>query len=52
MTIRKFLPAAAAIVLGTAGWIIPHALAQPMWDQVKVKLPYAVTIGDKNETAR
>jgi hypothetical protein len=48
MTIRNFVPAAAAfIVLGAAGWILPHTFAQTMWDQVKVHLPYSVTIGDK-----
>jgi hypothetical protein len=48
MTIRKFVPAAAAfVVLGAAGWIMPKAFAQTMWDQVKVKLPYSVTLGDK-----
>ena len=48
MTIRSFVPAAAALlVLGAAGWVLPHASAQPMWDQVKVHLPYSVTLGDK-----
>jgi len=48
MTIRNFAPAAAAlVVLGAAGWVMPHAFGQPMWDQVKVKLPYSVTLGDK-----
>jgi hypothetical protein len=48
MTIRSFVPAAAAfLVLGAAGWVLPHAVAQTMWDVVKVTLPNAVTIGDK-----
>ncbi|HEX3744699.1 MAG TPA: hypothetical protein VHW09_12240 [Bryobacteraceae bacterium] len=45
---KNFLPAAAAfVVLGAAGLTMPHAFAQPMWDQVKVHLPYSVTLGDK-----
>jgi hypothetical protein len=48
MTIRNFVPVAAAfVVLGAAGLVMPHAFAQPMWDQVKVKLPYSVTLGEK-----
>ena len=48
MTIRNFVPAAAAfLVLGVAGWMTPDASAQTMWDQVKVHLPYSVTVGNK-----
>ncbi|HUB78690.1 MAG TPA: hypothetical protein VMB03_07845 [Bryobacteraceae bacterium] len=48
MTIRNFVPAAAAFfVLGAAGFFTPTASAQPMWDQVKVHLPYSVTIENK-----
>jgi len=48
MTIRSLVPvAAASVVLAAAGWILPHATAQTMWDMVKVTLPYAVTIGEK-----
>ena len=48
MTIRNFVPAAAAfLVLGAAGFVTHEALAQPMWDQVKVHLPYSVTIENK-----
>ena len=48
MTIRNFVPAAAAfIALGAAGLLTRTASTQPMWDQVKVHLPYSVTIGEK-----
>src|SRR5271157_5672562 len=48
MTIRKFVPAAAAFfVLGAAGFLTHDVSAQLMWDQVKVTLPYSVSIGDK-----
>lgn len=48
MKIRSLVPAAATFVaFGAAGWILPHASAQPMWDIVKVSLPYSVTIGEK-----
>src|SRR5580698_2165938 len=48
MKIRSLVPAAATFVaLGAVGWILPHASAQPMWDMVKVTLPYTVTLGEK-----
>ncbi len=48
MKIRSLAPASAALlVLGAAGWILPHVLAQPMWDMVTVTLPYTVAVGDK-----
>jgi hypothetical protein len=48
MKIRSLLPAAAAfITLGAAGWFLPQAFAQRMWDMVKVNLPHTVIVGDK-----
>jgi len=48
MKIRSLVTAAAAsIVLGAAGWVLPHLSAQTIWDTVKVNLPYTVTLGDK-----
>ncbi|MEI9971474.1 MAG: hypothetical protein WDO73_05095 [Ignavibacteriota bacterium] len=48
MKIRSLVPASGAVVMmAAAGWILPHASAQPMWDTVKVTLPYAVTVGEK-----
>lgn len=52
MKIRTLVPAAVAgFVLGSAAWMIPHASAQPMWDMVKVNLPYPVTVGNKTLSA-
>src|SRR5690349_12208327 len=39
--------AAGAAALGLALWITPGSAQGPMWDRVKVNLPYTVTIGDK-----
>jgi len=48
MKIRSLLPATAAgLALAAAGWFLPDALAQQMWDMVKVDLPHAVIVGDK-----
>jgi len=43
MKLRSSIPAAVAFIApGAAGWILPQAYAQPMWDMVKVNLPYTV----------
>ena len=48
MKIRSLLPATAAVItLAATGWILPNALAQRMWDMVKVNLPHSVIVGDK-----
>ena len=48
MKIRSLLPAAAALIaFGAAGPVTPRASAQPLWDVVKVNLPYSVTLGNK-----
>jgi hypothetical protein len=48
MKIRSMvLSAAAALGLGAAVWIAPHALAQEMWDIVKVNVPYPVILNGK-----
>jgi hypothetical protein len=47
MKIRTIVLAAATLGLGPATCVLPQASAQPLWDVVKVNLPYAVTIGHK-----
>jgi hypothetical protein len=47
MNIRTFAIAAGALALGLAAWITPGNAQGPLWDVVKVTLPYSVTVGDR-----
>jgi hypothetical protein len=47
MRIGTFGIAAGTFALGLAAWITPGFAQGPLWDVVKVNMPYTVTIGDK-----
>jgi hypothetical protein len=47
MRIGTFGTAAGVLALGLAAWITPAIAQGPLWDVVKVNMPYTVTIGDK-----
>jgi len=48
MKIGTFAIAAGVLALGLAAWITPGFAQGPLWDVVKIDLPYTVTIGDRN----
>jgi hypothetical protein len=47
MKIGTFGIAAGALALGLAAWITPVSAQGPLWDVVKVNMPYTITIGQK-----
>jgi hypothetical protein len=47
MRIGTFTVAAGMLALGLATWTTPVKAQGPLYDQIKVNLPYTVTVGDK-----
>ena len=46
MRIGTFQTAASMLALGLAAWVTPSHAQGPLYDSVRVNLPYTVTIGD------